>query len=274
MNWSLLATCRSLTDLTLEAIGGLCPELTDAQVDDIRESLGHLHRFAVPMQLGNLARFLQPPVTARWRDIGPVRADARTGELLLRLPSLTSLHLLCHDASPVVFLSQLPLLTTLHLECFDDAACDALLAALQLCTGITELNLRCGFISSHWSALFAKLPLKRLTICGGKLESLRCFAEGSITQSLEHLTLAGLALPPSKVAQLYALRRLRTLALDRCFSSLLAVATLTRLSPPTALLPALTNLSQMPTFMGVGYQCGGVERQGPSFEWMQARLTR
>ena len=62
---------------------------------------------------------------------------------------------------------------------------DAVFAALVSCTGITELNVDSGFNSAHWSALFAKLTIKKLTIRGALLETLQCFAAGPITQSLE-----------------------------------------------------------------------------------------
>ena len=44
---SRLAACRSLTDLTLRTSNGGAPVLTNAQVDEIRSSLGHLHRFTL-----------------------------------------------------------------------------------------------------------------------------------------------------------------------------------------------------------------------------------
>ena len=91
---SLLGACLSLSALTVENLRGSAPKLSDAQVKQIRSSFGHLQRISVGwMDSGLLARFLQPPVTLRWQDIGFVEADARTGELLLRLPSLTKLDL-------------------------------------------------------------------------------------------------------------------------------------------------------------------------------------
>ena len=66
----------------------------------------------------DLARLLQPPVTAQWQDIGPVSADNSTGEVLLGLQSLTKLDLhFGRHISQVDFLSQLQHLTTLHLDC-------------------------------------------------------------------------------------------------------------------------------------------------------------
>ena len=265
MELSLLAACPSLTDLEIDGSAH-----TDAQVEQIRGTLGHLKRFSVgEMETVDLARFLQPPVTARWQDIGIVMADARTGELLLRLPSLTKLYLIFPDIAPVDFLPQLPLLTALHLECSDDAAGDALLAALQLCSGITELNMRCGFNSAHWAALSAKLPLKSLAIRGEKIESLQCFTAGPITQSLEVLRIEE---PPSELSHLHGLRRLRTLRLDQCLPSRLDIATLHSLSPPTPMLPALTHLFL--EWWTENEQFDSGERHGPSFEWMQQRLSQ
>ena len=89
---SILATCPSLMDLTLESFYACFPTLSDIQVEQVRSSLGHLHRFSVGrMKADQLARFLQPPVAVCWRDIGAVRGDARSGELLLRLPTLARL---------------------------------------------------------------------------------------------------------------------------------------------------------------------------------------
>ena len=91
---SILSACPSLTDLTLGTKNGGPPMLTNAQVKQIRLFLGHLRRFNVGwMNADDLARFLQPPVTARWQDIGHVYADVRIGEPLLRLPTLTRLEL-------------------------------------------------------------------------------------------------------------------------------------------------------------------------------------
>ena len=219
-----------------------------------------------------LARLLQPPVTARWQDIGRVWADERTGELLVTLQSLTTLHLNYDEhTTHVDFLPQLPLLTALRLAGYDYqnnfAWCipaGAMLSSLVRCTSLTELDLHSGFNSAHWSALFAKLPLKKLTIRGG-LETLRCFASGPITDSLEELTLQFLDLPPSELPHLYPLRRLRSLQLQYCFSAHLPDAALNSLSPPSPILPALTLFIQQ--------QREQVKRQGPSFEWMQRQLT-
>ena len=255
--------------------------LSDTQVEQVRSSLGHLHRFSVgEMEPDMLARLLRPPVTARWRDIGRVVPDVRTGEMLLRLQSLTKLDLRYGvSAACVDVLPQLPLLTSLRLRCDDDwfARAENLLASLQLCSCITDLSLECGFDSAHWSALFAKLTsIKKLTIHRGELKTLECFTSGPITESLQELTLDDLNLPPSELPHLYALRRLRALHLDNCFSLPLTDATVDSLTPPTSLLPALTKFGQV--------WCGSeddddaedddTERRGPSFEWMQQRLTQ
>ena len=279
---SLVAACRSLTYLHLESTIGGAPEFTDAQQDQIRSSLGHLHRLDVGwMNSDKLARFLKSPVTARWQDIGRVWADARTGELLLRLPTLTRLELTyIRHTVHVDFLPQLPLLTALTLSCCFIPA-DAVFSSLVMCTGITELNLTSGFTSADWSALFAKLTrIHKLTIRGRthfQLTTLRCFAEGTITQSLVDLTLCDLVLPPSELAHLSNLRRLRTLRLDGCFSPHLADETVDSLSPPTALLPALTSLFYSRWVVGsVSWRLSPdtVERHGSSAEWMQKRMTQ
>ena len=181
---------------------------------------------------------------------------ARIGELLVRLPSLTRLELYCSQAIAYVgFLPQLPRLTVLKLDCYVykwadggwSIPADAVFSTLSLCTCIIELDLGCGFNSAHWSALFAKLALKKLTIRRGAIETLQCFASGPITHSLEELIIGGqtLDLPPSELSHLYALRRLRTLQLQSCFSSRLEDAMLDRIFPPTPLFPALTELIHM-----------------------------
>ena len=283
-DWSLLDACRSLTHLTLKTPRGGAPKLSDTQVEQTRAALGQLRRLSLgQMDSAMIARLLQPPVTARWQDIGRVRADTRAGELLLRLPSLTALDLwYAEPTARVEFLSDLKQLTSLQMDCYnpdhnddddddgENAAwfvpADVLLASLVLCKGITELTLTCGFDSAHWSALFDKLALQKLTIRRGALETLRCFAEGPITQSLEQLTLHSLALLPSEVAHLRALRRLRILRLVWCFSPRLAAVTLDSLSPPSSVLPALTELS----YRGWTAEDSG-ERRGPSFDWLQQR---
>ena len=207
VEFRLLAASRSLTDVTLETINGDCPVLSNAQVEQIRSSLGALHRFSLgELDSDMLARLLQPPVTAQWRDVGQVHGDEHTGELLLGLPTLTKLTLSHYEQiiPHVDFLPQLLQLTSLDLRCgyagFWFIPTDALLASLVLCVGLTDLSLCCGFRSSHWSALFAKLTkLKKLTISEMALETLQCFASGPITQSLEELMLDHLALPPSEV---------------------------------------------------------------------------
>ena len=269
---SLLAACPSLIDLTIGTLNGSAPKFSVAQVKQIRSSLGHLHRFSIVWMDSNmLTRLLQPPVTVSWRDIGQVYADERTGELLLRLPALTKLELsYFQDTAHVDFLLQLPQLTALDLVCYRwgrggwFVPADALLASLQLCSELTELSLHCGFNSAQWSALFDKLRIKKLTVCGGAIETLRCFAEGPITQSLEELDIRDLALPPSEVAHLYALRRLRALRLDCCFSSRLDDDTVDSLSPPTRLLPSLTELFHR--WKTPELQRVSVDRKGASFE--------
>ena len=274
---SILAACPSLTTLVLET-GGSILYLRDAQVEQIRSSLGHLHRIELRrMPRDMLARLLQPPVTARWQDIGRISADAHTGDLLLRLNSLTKLDLFnTGDAAHADFLPQLPHLTAFNLQSYKYVGgvqhawyvpANAVLASLMRCTSIIELFLCCGFNSAHWSALFAKLALKKLTIRRGEIDTLQCFATGPITESLEELTLEQINLPSSEVPHLYALRRLRTLHLNYCFSPRLDGATIDRLSPPTSLLPALTELWE---HRAEGY----VERHGPSFEGLQQRRVQ
>ena len=274
---SCLAACPSLTDLTFAT--GYALMFTDAQVEQIRSALGHLHRISVGwMEPGMLARLLKPPVTAHWSDIGQVQADERSEQLLLDLPGLTKLDLYYPSPTPHVdFLPQLPLLTSLSLGCDRTGQGNrqawsippkVLLAALVRCSCLTELHLKCGFRSADWSALFAKLPIKKLTIRGGAIESLWCFKAGPITQSLEDLTLDHLlSLPPSEILHLHSLSRLRSLRLDDGFSPRVDDATILRLSPPTPLLPALACLDvQWRTAIGM---VESQQRKGPSFKWTQ-----
>ena len=230
--------------------------LSYSNVEQIRSSLGHLQRIFIGFDSDELERFLKLPVTGRWQDIGRVNADEHTGELLLRLPSLTKLILIYREfTAHVDFLSHLPFLTVLHLVCHNRkkvkapyVPADTLVASLMLCPGLTELDHWGGLNSAHWAALFVKLTqLKKLTIRQGDLETLAFFAAGPITHSLEELALAFISLAPSEVSHLYALRCLRTLYLDCCFcfSSRLADATIDSLSPPSLLLPSLTELSHV-----------------------------
>ena len=270
VEWSILAASPSLTDLTLYTAQGNAPNLSHTQVDQIRLSLGHLQRFNLGwIHPDILGRFLQPPVTARWRDVGQLSCYERTGDLLLTLPTLTKLDLkYMEDTANVDFLAQLPLLTVLSLSCSPlDYHVDALSASLAACTGLTELSLSCGFDSAHWSALFNKLPMiRKLSIDSrGRLETLRCFAAGPITQSLEDLTIRG-ELPPSELSHLSGLRRLRTLHLEHRFSSRLDDATIDSVSPPTPLLPALTKFF----YQWCAGEWDSQQRRGPSFEWMQS----
>ena len=229
-----------------------------------------------------LARLLQPPATACWQDVGTVWTDLQTGDLLLRLPSLTNLTLFfIENAVQVSFLPQLPRLISLDLECHDPhegvqqawfIPADAVLASLLLCPDLTELNTTCGFNSAHWTALFDKLTkLKKLRI-NGSLESLQCFTACPIAESLEELSLWGeLHLSPSEISRLYGLRRLRSLFLESCFTPHLSDAMIDNLSPPTPILPTLTYLSiRWRTFFGALKE---VDRKGPSFEWMQQQWT-
>ena len=277
---SLLAACRSLADVTLESTDPYPPPLSDAQVKQIRTALGHLRRLSVgELSAEMLARLLKPPATVRWQDIGPVPADARTGDLLLRLPSITKLALSYRDVTPdAAFLPQLPQLTSLTLDSYNyrtDAwmlPTAAVLACLLRCTGLVELSCTCGFTSAHWTSLLTNLPsIQKLTIGGSEIATLTCFAAGPITRSLEDLTIHEINLPPSELAHLSALRRLRTLSLVRCFSPRLHTAAIANLYPPTPLLPALTTLK-------CRYRINGrfeeVERRGSSFEWMQQRQTQ
>ena len=277
VDFRILSACPSLTQLELESFNGCSPYFSNAQVDQIRSSLGHLQRFSVCyMSSNDLARFLQPPVAVRWRDIGQVQADERIGELLLQLQTLTKVDLYyCSLTSHVDFLAQLPHLTAVHLECHRvggewSPTADALLPSLVRCSGLEEVSLQCGFNSAHWSALFTKLTIKTLTIRRCALETLRCFAAGPITHTLESLRLESLAgVPPCEVAHLSSLRRLRTLHLAHPFSPPLDDATMLSLAPPTPLLPALTCLKYLPS----GYE-STVERTGPAHEWMQQRATQ
>ena len=229
------------------------------------------------MESDDLPRLLQPPVTARWQDIRSVRGGKDTGELLIRLQTLTTLNIHYVEHVPNVdFLAQLPHLTSLTLDCdhllhFMIPA-DAVLAPLLRCPGLTELDLICGFNSRHWSALFAKLTrIKKLTIHGGELQTLRCFSSGPITQSLEELSLDLLEVPLSHLKSLYNLRRLRILHLNQGFFQRLDDATTRRHSPPTRLLPALTELHQ--SWIQADGTWDDSKRESPSFEWMQ-QLTK
>ena len=283
---SILAACRALSDLTIESYPGTipgCPTLSDAQADQIRSSLGHLQRISAGwMETNGLVCFLKPPVSARWQDIGDVLGDARTGKLLLRLPSITKLDLRYERAiKHVDFLPQLPRLTALSLDCEERGngqrawylPADALLASVMRCTGLTHLSLTCGLNSAQWSTLFAKLTkLKKLTICRGDVRTLQCFAAGPIMQPLEELAIELLAVPPSELPHLYHLRRLHTLRLNNCFCPRLDDATIDQLFPPTALLPALTELFH--SSRNANDEWNSQKRQGPSFEWMQSRLRQ
>ena len=281
IQWSILAACPSLTNLTLETRYGTRPRLSTDQLEQIRLNLGHLQRFSVGrMETDMLEHLLKPPVTARWRDIGRVEADARTGDLLLRLQTLTKLDLSYRVDTPPVFLGQLQHLSSLELDCDNGGGwfipADALLASLVRCTSLFELNLSCRFDSAHWSALLAKLTaLRKLTIGRGSLKTLQCFPSSPIAQSLEELSLEYLKLPPAELSHLYALRGLRSLHLRYCFSPRLHDDTIDSLSPPTANLPMLTKFVSRWHSSGDGDDEDGedesVDRQGPSFEWMQAR---
>ena len=109
----ILSACPSLENLF-----GCCPCFSHAQMDQLRLSFGHLHRFSLGfMHSYNLAVLLWPPVAVRWRDIGRQFADEHTGELLLRLPMLTKADLRLIEGIPHVdFLSQLPHLSSLYLD--------------------------------------------------------------------------------------------------------------------------------------------------------------
>ena len=284
---SLLAACPSLADLELRAFSVYLTLVTNEQgpaklsgtrLDQIRSLFGHLRRFSVGrMETDDLARLLQPPVTAQWQDIGRVKADARTGDLLLRLPTLTTVDLRYAQATAHVgFLPHLPHLNALTLDCYST---EALLASLQLCTGLTHLDLNSGFHPAHWTALLDKLTkIKKLKLRGRKIkQTLECFATGPVTESLQELTLEHLDLPPSELSHLSALRRLRTLRLISCSFPRRRDATIDSLSPPTRLLPALTELFVQWRVADDEY--GDVEweyrqRRGASYEWMQQRLTQ
>ena len=174
VDFSLLGACSTLSDLALETtnddpfgIGEPFP-LTDTQVEQIRSSLGHLHRFDVgPMSSADLARFLRPPTSVRWQHIGEVIGTEDTGELLLRLPTLTTLKFSSDEDTRVDFLPKLPHLTLLDLECeMDAASARALFVSLRLCTGLAELRLTqpnraCGFNSAQRKAQVAGM------FCGG-----------------------------------------------------------------------------------------------------------
>ena len=284
---SLLAACRSLVDLKLVDLDDQPPRFSDAQVEQIRTSLGHLQRFTLDqMVMDELAWLLRPPVTVRWQDIGLVMADAHTGDLLRTLNTLTKLDLCYHhNAARIDFLSQLPHLTELHLDCSKPpdeevevgapqeawfVPARAIMDALMRCTGITELELTCGFNSAQCAALFSKLTqLFKLTLRRGEgMDTLACFAAGPITESLEELTLEELALPPSEVSHMYALRHLRSLWLNCCFSSPLDEATIDSFTPPTAILPALEELVHI--WNGGEKEYEDVERRGPSLEWISS----
>ena len=274
---SILAASQSLIELELPFASAFTP----IQMEQIRSALGHLRHLSIGrFWTSELEDLLQPPVTARWQDIGLVGGDARAGELLLNLPSLTKLHLSYYDrirANEVEFLPQLPQLTVLHLDCDSGrgeegpSPADAVLASLVRCRGIIDLSLNCGFTSAHWSALFDKLTrIRKLMIFLEDGETLQCFTAGPITQSLEELSIQGFELPPSEITNLYALRHLRTLDLDESFSPRLDAGMLDSHSPPTAHFPSLIHFRCL-CADAVG---GAADRRGPSFEWMQARVMQ
>lgn len=259
------------------------PPIPDEQVSQVRSYLGHLQRFSLDyyLDLARITRLLQPPVTMRWQDIGWIFADAHTSDIIVTLPTLTKLDLWFHEHTPHAdFLSQLPLLTTLKLDCRHSPMdmprrfailAEPLLASLLPCTGLNELDLNCGFSSEQVGTLLATLTKLRRLKLYVKLKTLQCLASGPATQSLEHLSLyQHTSLPHSELVHMYALQGLRSLSIDQVFESV-DEDTLDSLCPPTQLFPRLTQLFCQ--WHDDEWEWDSVDERGPSYEWMQQRLT-
>lgn len=248
------------------------PPLSDRRLEQINSSLGHLQRIDVcHLWGGNLARLLRTPVTARWQELGHIDVSDSTGELLLRLPSLTKLHLTVAPDSPhVQFLSKLPLLSRCLSTSRHPTHQGHSSSSLPLLWWIRwSLALSSRSESSRWLQL---CPNQHCA--GSSCESPKAGTLGQAVAVLRHWSChpyAGESVSrPSGIASALGLS-----ICTRCndctpspFGSLLSrwTRSLTTLSPPTALLPLLSTFD---FFSSAGDPCISRKRQGRSFDWLQ-----
>jgi len=245
-----LAAIPSLRRLTIILPSSV--ELTDGQVDDLR-ALPHLDYLRANdlTRTTTLSRLLREPHSLQWKHITPYahgwgNISAATLQLLPQLPSLTELsgllgfEILGFDSSVVECLSKLPRLSTLIVDAFFNKP-EFLVACLQECRQITHLSLEAVVVNdADMAKIMSCMPLLRtLELRRMTLASLSFLQIPTLSRTLTELRLQDISVPSSAHVFLGALRALRSLYLGP-LSQPLDAETLARYTPPSALLPELT----------------------------------
>ena len=225
------------------------PDLSDAQVAELRK-MPLLEQLDVqPMSTPLLRRLLKQPHNLQWQHIGlPQQLDDDVAALLPQLPSLTQLGTptVFTTCSHFDFLRQLPKLIkiVLGLSESEDAPgrFESLIGGLQCCTEIEVLTLVSTEVTTaHLNELLSRLPrLHTLALGYANITTLSFLAQPPMTVQLASLVLADCKrLPLTELRHVHALRGLETLALYQSFTASMDEHCQSLYTPPSPLLPQL-----------------------------------
>ena len=266
VSFAPLSKCAALTKMTFEGAGmnSIEEQPTDAHIDQLR-ALHHLSYVSIAdLDSDSLTKLLRAPHSLEWTELRDVYdIDAVSAPALRNLPGLLTLYTWgCCDVS---FLPALSQLQTLHLECSDEpwdadmtaVTGDAVVEALSGCRRLAVLILTAPVTSKHLSILLPRLPLLHtLSLLGCReLESLQFLSD---VPSLQHTVCFFFlkdspALHSSELRHVLALKNLETPLLVSSFSEPLDGLTQHLLTPPSALLPKLTEFDYEPAPPAVAY---------------------
>jgi hypothetical protein len=252
LSFAVLISMPQLRHLTIDQPDDH-PDLSDAQVNELRAMplLPKLHVW--PMSTSLLRRLLTQPHNLQWQQIAlPEQLDDEVAALLPQLPSLTSL-----DESSVVtcshfdFLRRLPNLAEVYLDMREPSAAgriESLMAALQCCGRIEELYLGSTEITAaHLNELLPRLPqLRKLYLSEFNITTLAFLAQQPMTGQLTFFQLQNCKrLPLTELRHLHSLRALKELVLWRSLGAPMDALSHSLYTPPSTLMPQLEKFTYM-----------------------------
>jgi hypothetical protein len=251
LSFAPLASMPQLRDLDIHLPLG-APDLSDAQVDQLR-SMPNLRRlWVMSMTTPLLRRLLAQPHQLQWQSMTlPSPLDDEAAALLPQLLSLTALSA-WPSCTHFDFLRRLPNLVDVNFlfhqppeEADADAAgrMELLVAGLQCCSRIETLSLdNCADLhAAHLVELLPRLPrLRELWLLNLAVDSLAFLAQEPVPTSLRLLALIGCSqLPLTEMRHVHALRNLTQLTVIHSFSTPMDAHCQSLYTPPSQLLPHL-----------------------------------
>lgn len=204
-----------------------------------------------PTSTSPLQRLLAEPHNLQWQQISlPFETDNAAVALLPQLPSLTAASFDADCLSHFDFLQRLPNLSSVccssSRDGFDGQLADRLVAALQHCANITELQLICcrGLSADHLTELLPRLPrLQSLTLHSLDIDSLSFLAQPLTSQLTDLRLIYCTQLPVAELRHVHELRGLKVLELWGSFTASLDERRELLYLPPSVLLPLLESFT-------------------------------